>query len=244
MELSSAMVGFATTARIVTTNNDTILLEKRIVLFDEVEKAHKDIFSALLQLLDEGYMTDSFGRKINFKNCLIIMTSNLGVKKMQEFGAGVGFSKTGNVYTNEELKKTMLNKELKNHFAPEFINRLDEVIVFNTLQNDDIQKIVLVEINKLKTRLLNLGYNINFGQSVIDFVSKVGFDDVYGARPLKRAIQEKIEDYISDEVLREKIVLGKTYNIEINEEEVSITEVEVQPDETPKVKRPRKKKGE
>jgi ATP-dependent Clp protease ATP-binding subunit ClpC len=215
-----------------------------VVLFDEVEKAHKDIFSALLQLLDEGYMTDSFGRKINFKNCLIIMTSNLGVKKMQEFGAGVGFSKTGNVYTNEELKKTMLNKELKNHFAPEFINRLDEVIVFNTLQNDDIQKIVLVEVNKLKSRLSKLGYNINFGQSVIDFVSKVGFDDVYGARPLKRAIQEKIEDYISDEVLREKIVLDKFYNIEINEEEVSISEVEVQLDETPKVKRTRKKKGE
>jgi ATP-dependent Clp protease ATP-binding subunit ClpC len=215
-----------------------------VVLFDEVEKAHKDIFSALLQLLDEGYMTDSFGRKINFKNCLIIMTSNLGVKKMQEFGAGVGFSKTSNVYTNEELKKTMLNKELKNHFAPEFINRLDEVIVFNTLQNDDIQKIVLVEINKLKSRLSKLGYNINFSQSVIDFVSKVGFDDVYGARPLKRAIQEKIEDYISDEVLREKIVMDKTYNIEINEEEVSISEVEIQPDETSKVKRPRKKKGE
>ena len=215
-----------------------------VVLFDEVEKAHKDIFSALLQLLDEGYMTDSFGRKINFKNCLIIMTSNLGVKKMQEFGAGVGFSKTGNVYTNEELKKTMLNKELKNHFAPEFINRLDEVIVFNTLQNDDIQKIVLVEVNKLKSRLSKLGYNINFGQSVIDFVSKVGFDDVYGARPLKRAIQEKIEDYISDEVLREKIVMDKTYNIEINEEEVSISEVEVQPDETTKPKRVRKKKGE
>ena len=215
-----------------------------VVLFDEVEKAHKDIFSALLQLLDEGYMTDSFGRKINFKNCLIIMTSNLGVKKMQEFGAGVGFSKTNNVYSNEEVKKTMLNKELKNHFAPEFINRLDEVIVFNTLQNDDIQKIVLVEINKLKSRLSKLGYNINFGQSVIDFVSKVGFDDVYGARPLKRAIQEKIEDYISDEVLREKIVMDKFYNIEINEEEVSISEIEVQPDETPKVKRPRKKKGE
>jgi ATP-dependent Clp protease ATP-binding subunit ClpC len=150
-----------------------------VELFDEVEKAHKDIFSALLKILYDGYMTDSFGRKINFKNCLIIMTSNLGVKKMQEFGAGVGFSKTGNVYTNEELKKTMLNKELKNHFAPEFINRLDEVIVFNTLQNDDIQKIVLVEVNKLKSRLSKLGYNINFGQSVIDFVSKVGFDDVY-----------------------------------------------------------------
>jgi ATP-dependent Clp protease ATP-binding subunit ClpC len=215
-----------------------------VVLFDEVEKAHKDIFSALLQLLDEGYMTDSFGRKINFKNCLIIMTSNLGVKKMQEFGAGIGFSGNNNIYANEELKKTMLNKELKNHFAPEFINRLDEVIVFNTLQNDDIQKIVLVEINKLKSRLTNLGYNISFGQSVIDFVSKVGFDEVYGARPLKRAIQEKIEDYISDEVLREKIVLDKFYNIEINEEEVSISEVEPQPDESPKPKRVRKKKGE
>ena len=215
-----------------------------VVLFDEVEKAHKDIFSALLQLLDEGYMTDSFGRKINFKNCLIIMTSNLGVKKMQEFGAGIGFSGNNNIYANEELKKTMLNKELKNHFAPEFINRLDEVIIFNTLQNEDVQKIVLVEINKLKSRLLNLGYNINFGQSVIDFVSKVGFDEVYGARPLKRAIQEKIEDYISDEVLREKIVLDKFYNIEINEEEVSISEVEPQPDETPKPKRVRKKKGE
>ena len=215
-----------------------------VVLFDEVEKAHKDIFSALLQLLDEGYMTDSFGRKINFKNCLIIMTSNLGVKKMQEFGAGIGFSGNNNVYANEELKKTMLNKELKNHFAPEFINRLDEVIVFNTLQNDDIQKIVLVEINKLKSRLTNLGYNISFGQSVIDFVSKVGFDELYGARPLKREIQEKIEDYISDEVLREKIVLDKFYNIEINEEEVSISEVEPQPDETPKPKRVRKKKGE
>ena len=215
-----------------------------VVLFDEVEKAHKDIFSALLQLLDEGYMTDSFGRKINFKNCLIIMTSNLGVKKMQEFGAGIGFSGNNNIYANEELKKTMLNKELKNHFAPEFINRLDEVIIFNTLQNEDVQKIVLVEINKLKSRLLNLGYNINFGQSVIDFVSKVGFDEVYGARPLKRAIQEKIEDYISDEVLREKILLDKFYNIEINEEEVSISEVEPQPDETPKPKRVRKKKGE
>ena len=102
----------------------------------------------------------------------------------------------------------------------------------------------MVEVNKLKSRLSKLGYNINFGQSVIDFVSKVGFDEIYGARPLKRAIQEKIEDYISDEVLREKIVLDKFYNIEINEEEVSISEVEPQPDETPKPKRVRKKKGE
>jgi len=207
-----------------------------VVLFDEVEKAHKDIFSALLQLLDEGYMTDSFGRKINFKNCLIIMTSNLGVKKMQEFGSGIGFSNTTNVYANEELKKSMLNKELKNHFAPEFINRLDEIIVFNTLQNEDVKKIVVVEMSKLTNRLSQLGYNINFDESVIEFISKVGFDDVYGARPLKRAIQEKLEDFISDEVLKNTITEDKEYKIYMKDELVTIEEI--------KKKTTRKKKGE
>jgi len=210
-----------------------------VVLFDEVEKAHKDIFSALLQLLDEGYMTDSFGRKINFKNCLIIMTSNLGVKKMQDFGTGVGFGTGNNIYANEELKKNMLNKELKNHFAPEFINRLDEVIVFNTLKNDDIQKIVRVEIGKLQNRLSKLGYNITFDESIIEYISKVGFDDVYGARPLKRAIQEKIEDFISDEVLRDNINTNDTYMVSINEETVSIEKTETKPE-----KKKRKRKGE
>jgi ATP-dependent Clp protease ATP-binding subunit ClpC len=207
-----------------------------VVLFDEVEKAHKDIFSALLQLLDEGYMTDSFGRKINFKNCLIIMTSNLGVKKMQEFGSGIGFSKTNNVYANEELKKNMLNKELKTHFAPEFINRLDEVIVFNTLQNEDVRKIVVVEMSKLTNRLNNLGYKITFDESVIEFITKVGFDDVYGARPLKRAIQEKLEDFISDEVLKGTIVEDKEYQISIKDEIVLVEEI--------KKKSTKKKKGE
>jgi ATP-dependent Clp protease ATP-binding subunit ClpC len=210
-----------------------------VVLFDEVEKAHKDIFSVLLQLLDEGYMTDSFGRKINFKNCLIIMTSNLGVKKMQDFGTGVGFGTGNNVYANEELKKNMLNKELKNHFAPEFINRLDEIIVFNTLKNEDIQKIVRVEVGKLQDRLSKLGYNITFDESIIEYISKVGFDDVYGARPLKRAIQEKIEDFISDEVLRDNINTNDTYMVSINEETVSIEKTETKPE-----KKKRKRKGE
>jgi len=207
-----------------------------VVLFDEVEKAHKDIFSALLQLLDEGYMTDSFGRKINFKNCLIIMTSNLGVKKMQEFGNGIGFSDSNNIYANEELKKSMLNKELKNHFAPEFINRLDEIIVFNTLQNDDVKKIVVVEMSKLTNRLNQLGYNISFDETVIDFISIVGFDDVYGARPLKRAIQERLEDFISDEVLKNTITEDKEYKIYMKEESVLIEEI--------KKKTTKKKKGE
>jgi ATP-dependent Clp protease ATP-binding subunit ClpC len=210
-----------------------------VVLFDEVEKAHKDIFSSLLQLLDEGYMTDSFGRKVNFKNCLIIMTSNIGVKKMQDFGAGIGFGKSSNVYADQELKKQMLNKELKNYFAPEFINRLDEIIVFNTLKDEDVKKIVLVEVAKLQKRLGKLGYTISLDDSVIDYITKVGFDEVYGARPLKRAIQEKIEDFVSDEVLRGNIKSGKNYTIKIEEEKV-ILEEEV----TEKKTKGRKKKGE
>ena len=208
-----------------------------VVLFDEVEKAHKDIFSSLLQLLDEGYMTDSFGRKINFKNCLIIMTSNIGVKKMQEFGSGIGFGNSNNIYADQELKKQMLNKELKNYFAPEFINRLDEIIVFNTLNNEDVKKIVMVEIKKLSKRLQGLKINITFDQSVIDFVAKVGFDEVYGARPLKRAIQEKLEDYISDEVLKKNIKEEKPYIIKMVEEDVICEEQIVK-------KKIRKKKGE
>jgi hypothetical protein len=208
-----------------------------VVLFDEVEKAHRDIFSSLLQLLDEGYMTDSFGRKINFKNCLIIMTSNIGVKKMQDFGAGIGFSKTNNVYADQEVKKQMLNKELKNHFAPEFINRIDEVIVFNTLNDEDVKKIVKVEINKLQSRLEGLKLNITFDESVIDFISKVGFDEVYGARPLKRAIQEKIEDFISDEVLRKNLKEETLYVMRIEDEKVLYSEYK-------KTKRARKTKGE
>jgi len=210
-----------------------------VVLFDEVEKAHKDIFSSLLQLLDEGYMTDSFGRKVNFKNCLIIMTSNIGVKKMQDFGAGIGFGKSSNVYADQELKKQMLNKELKNYFAPEFINRLDEIIVFNTLKDEDVKKIVLVEVAKLQKRLGKLGYTISLDDSVIDYITKVGFDEVDGARPLKRAIQEKIEDFVSDEVLRGNIKSGKNYTIKIEEEKV-ILEEEV----TEKKTKGRKKKGE
>ena len=210
-----------------------------VVLFDEVEKAHKDIFSSLLQLLDEGYMTDSFGRKVNFKNCLIIMTSNIGVKKMQEFGAGIGFGKSNNVYADQELKKQMLNKELKNYFAPEFINRLDEIIVFNGLKDEDVKKIVVVEVNKLRKRLQGLGYTVDFDQSVIDYVTKVGFDEVYGARPLKRAIQEKIEDYISDEVLKGNIKLDGNYTIKIEGEQVLIDESKPE-----KKTKSRKKKGE
>jgi len=212
-----------------------------VVLFDEVEKAHKDIFSSLLQVLDEGYLSDSFGRKVNFKNCLIIMTSNIGVKKLQDFGSGIGFGTKGNVYSDQEAKKSILTKELKNYFAPEFINRLDEMIVFNALSTEDVKKIVKIEMSGLVKRLNGLKYNITFDESCIDYISKIGFDEVYGARPLKRAIQEKFEDFISDEVLKETILVDIPYTISITDEIVTIKENE--PEKT-KTKKPRKKKGE
>ena len=185
-----------------------------VVLFDEVEKAHKDIFSIMLQILDDGFVTDAIGRKINFKNCLIIMTSNLGVKKLQDFGTGIGFG-NDNKYIKEEMRRDTLNKELKKFFSPEFLNRIDETIVFNTLNEDDVKKIVVIELGKLKSRIEGIKYNIEFDSTVVDYVSKAGFDEVYGARPLKRAIQDKIEDFISEEILKNNLSMDKKYIIKI-----------------------------
>ena len=193
-----------------------------VVLFDEIEKANKDIFSLLLQVLDDGHLTDSFGRKINFKNCLIIMTSNLGVKKLQDFGAGIGFDTSTRMSGDEELKKALLQKELKNYFTPEFLNRLDEVIVFNPLKEGEVRQIVEIELSKLTKRLNKLGYHINFTDEVKQMLADVGFDEKYGARPIKRAIQEKIEDFISEEVLRQHIKIGTEYELFMEEDDVKI----------------------
>jgi len=191
-----------------------------VILFDEIEKANKDVFSTLLQVLDEGHLTDGLGRKINFKNCIIIMTSNLGVKKFQEFGTGVGFKTTTNSYIEEEQKRDMLKKELKKFFAPEFLNRIDEVIVFNTLKEEEVKQIVKLEIDKLINRLNGLKYNITCDEKVLELISKVGFDETYGARPIKRAIQDQIEDFISEEVLNGKIVENEKYELTVEEEKV------------------------
>jgi ATP-dependent Clp protease ATP-binding subunit ClpC len=191
-----------------------------VILFDEVEKAHKDVFTVLLQILDDGHVTDSLGRKINFKNTLIILTSNLGVKKLQDFGTGIGFS--NNSYSNEEAKKEILMKEMKNFFSPEFINRIDDTIVFNSLSQDDIKKITDIELKKLMKRLEEMKYKISYDESLVEYLSKIGYDEVYGARPLKRAIQDKVEDFLSEEVLTDKIVEGKTYVIKVENEEVKV----------------------
>jgi ATP-dependent Clp protease ATP-binding subunit ClpC len=192
-----------------------------VILFDEVEKAHKDVFTVLLQILDDGHVTDSLGRKINFKNTLIILTSNLGVKKLQDFGTGIGFS--NNSYADEEAKKEILMKEMKNFFSPEFINRIDDTIVFNSLTPEDIEKITEIELKKLMNRLGDMKYTVTYDGEVVKYLAKIGFDEVYGARPLKRAIQDKIEDLLSEEVLTGKMVEGKSYQIKMDGEEIKIT---------------------
>ena len=191
-----------------------------VILFDEVEKAHKDIFSILLQILDDGHATDSLGRKINFKNTLIIMTTNLGARKLSDFGTGIGFS--SNKYSNEEAKRQILMKELKNFFSPEFLNRIDDTIVFSTLTKENIDKIVELELKKLVNRLGELKYTFTYDQTLVDYISKIGYDEIYGARPLKRAIQDKIEDYISELVLTNKIKEGKKYKLVVDNEEVKL----------------------
>ena len=191
-----------------------------VILFDEVEKAHKDVFTILLQILDDGHVTDSLGRKINFKNTLIILTSNLGVKKLQDFGTGIGFS--SNSYSNEEAKKQMLMKEMKNFFSPEFLNRIDDTIVFNSLSQEDIKKITDIELKRLVARLVDMKYNITYDDSLVEYLAKIGYDELYGARPLKRAIQDKVEDLLSEEVLTGKMIEGKTYLIKVVDENVVV----------------------
>ena len=189
-----------------------------VILFDEVEKAHRDIFSVLLQILDDGHATDALGRKINFKNTLIIMTTNLGARKVQDFGEGIGFS--SNKYSNEEARKQILMKELKNFFSPEFLNRIDDTILFQTLTKENIDKIVSLELIKLEKRLSELKYTVTFDQTLVDYISKVGFDQVYGARPIKRAIQDKVEDFISELVLTGKLKEGKKLKLKVVDDEV------------------------
>lgn len=197
-----------------------------VVLFDEIEKAHRDVFNILLQVLDEGHLTDGLGRKINFKNTLIIMTSNVGARKLQDFGTGLGFTTDSKLSQREEMSKGVIQKALKAQFSPEFLNRLDDIIVFKALEKENVGKIVKIEMGKLTKRLVERNYNISFGPSIIDFIADKGFDSKFGARPIRRAIQEYIEDFIAEEVLRKEIVEGKSYSLKINKdsEKIIVTE--------------------
>jgi ATP-dependent Clp protease ATP-binding subunit ClpC len=188
-----------------------------VILFDEIEKAHDDVFNALLQLLDEGQLTDSIGRKVNFKNSLIILTSNVGVKELHNSGKSLGFGTEASVSNNELRTKSIIDKALKKKFKPEFLNRIDESIIFNNLTMDDIEKIVHLEIAKLEKRINEMKYKLLIDDASVKFLAKEGYDEAYGARPLSRAIQRHVEDSIADEILSEHIKEGETISITFDE---------------------------
>ena len=185
-----------------------------VVLFDEIEKAHKDVFNILLQILDEGHLSDSFGRKVNFTNTLIIMTSNVGAKKVSDFGAGVGFTSEGD---REKVKDSIIKKSLKQQFSPEFLNRIDDIIVFNKLDDKSLRKIVNIELRNLNNRLVENGYKIVFDKSVTNEILKRNSQEEYGARPIKRIIQNLCEDFISDNILMGEINEESEVTLKINE---------------------------
>jgi hypothetical protein len=187
-----------------------------VILFDEIEKAHDDVFNILLQLLDEGQLTDGLGRKVNFKNALIILTSNIGISELNSFGKGLGFQTTSSIANEEARVKSILEKALKSKFKPEFLNRIDETIVFRGLTPEDIQKIVHLELKKLETRLKENGFGLKISKEAIEFLGKEGYDPIYGARPLARTIQHYIEDAIADEILSEKLDDGDIFNIDLD----------------------------
>jgi ATP-dependent Clp protease ATP-binding subunit ClpC len=193
-----------------------------VILFDEIEKAHKDVFNLLLQILDEGHLTDSFGRKVNFTNCLIIMTSNIGAKKVSEFGGGVGFSTSSSEVQKYEVRKTMIQKALKQQFNPEFLNRIDDVVLFNSLNDETLKKIINIEIGKLNNRLKDKNYKVIFDKSVTLRVFELNSQEEYGARPIKRIIQNLCEDFLSEEILKGNIIENEQITLKIKDQKLII----------------------
>jgi len=185
-----------------------------VLLLDEIEKAHPDVFNMLLQVFDDGYLTDSVGRKIDFTNTIIIMTSNIGVKKIQDFGIGVGFGTSAKKSQESSLNKKTITNALKKKFAPEFLNRIDEVVIFNNLSINEIHKIIEIELEKLYERINELGYKIKLTKKAKEFLAEKGFDKDFGARPLKRAIQKYLEDLIAEEILKSKINEGDIIQVD------------------------------
>ena len=187
-----------------------------VILLDEVEKAHPDIFNMMLQILDDGFLTDSLGRKINFQNTIIIMTSNVGARQVKDFGRGLGFETASQKSQSKEIEKSVIEKELKKTFSPEFLNRIDDIVVFNNLDKKDIRKIVDIELVYLIKRINQLGYEIEISETAKNFISEKGFDSKYGARPLNRAIQKYLEDLLAENVVNNSIKEGDKVFIDKN----------------------------
>ena len=189
-----------------------------VILFDEIEKAHPDVFNMLLQILDDGILTDSQGRKVDFRNAVIIMTSNLGAKLIAGEGKAIGFTETTDGTLSDSRINDAVMGELKKAFRPEFLNRIDEIIVFKQLKKDEIKEIAEKMLRTLKDRLGSMNITVDFADEVVEMISDKGFDPVYGARPLRRAIQSKIEDKLSEAILDGRAASGKTYECRLSED--------------------------
>jgi len=184
-----------------------------IILLDEIEKAHPDVFNLLLQALDDGQLTDSLGRKIDFRNTILIMTSNIGARQLSDFGTGVGFGTRARIENENSAQQAVIQNALKKAFAPEFLNRIDDVVIFNSLSKEDIHKIIDIELGKLYKRINSLGYEVKLSDTAKDFIADKGFDDKFGARPLKRAIQKYVEDPMAEEIINSNLEEGDTIHI-------------------------------
>ena len=191
-----------------------------IVLLDEIEKAHPDVFNVLLQVLDDGVLTDGIGRKVDFKNTIIIMTSNIGSRQLKDFGTGVGFNTAAREAEKADLQRDVIEKSLKKAFAPEFINRIDDIIYFNSLQREDIHRIIDIELRGLFSRIRQMGFEVDMDERAKDFIVAKGWDENYGARPLRRAIQRYVEDDLADLIIKADILPGDTIHISADDNNV------------------------
>lgn len=211
-----------------------------IILLDEIEKAHPDVFNILLQVLDDGHMTDGLGRKIDFKNTVIIMTSNIGVRQLQDFGTGVGFGTKSQTSQSEENSQKIIHNALKKAFSPEFLNRIDDMIIFNSLTKEDIHRIIDIELKKLYGRIDELGYNMKMTEEAKDFIADKGYDEKYGARPLNRAIQKYVEDPLAEEIINSTLAAGDTIAISFDKEKEELV-IKIEKDKKPPKKKESKK---
>ncbi|WP_394996224.1 ATP-dependent Clp protease ATP-binding subunit [Emticicia sp.] len=203
-----------------------------VVLLDEIEKAHPDVYNILLQVLDDGVLTDSLGRRVDFRNTIIIMTSNIGVRDLKDFGSGIGFATKSRTDNQDDIMKSTIQNALKKTFSPEFLNRLDDVIVFNSLTRDDIHKIIDIALGRLIARITNIGYNIELTDKAKDFLSEKGYDQQYGARPLNRAIQKYVEDPLAEEILKGEVQEGDTILVDFSGEGETLTFSKTKKEET------------
>ena len=206
-----------------------------IVLLDEIEKAHPDVFHLLLQVLDDGQLTDSLGRKVDFKNTIIIMTSNIGSRQLKDFGQGVGFATEAKHNAADQYSHSVIENALKRTFAPEFLNRIDDVVMFNSLKREDIHRIIDIELHNVFKRVEEMGYKLELTVKAKDFIADKGWDDQFGARPLKRAIQKYVEDVLAEEIIKTPMSPGSTISIDLDEEKQEIT-INVIPSERKELK--------